>query len=69
MNSKQRPRELSGDVYFGSQVWTVIMSADGGSIIERNGRKRGVDNRDLRPVTADDEFRSAAYRGLPNVTR
>jgi hypothetical protein len=57
------------DVYYGSQVWTVQLSADGGSIIARNGHRKGVDNRDLRAVTDDDAFRGAPYLGLPNVTR
>jgi hypothetical protein len=54
-------------VYFGSQVWTVGMEVQGLAQITRGDQTRYVGINDLRPVTAQDEFRSAAFAYLKHT--
>jgi hypothetical protein len=51
-------------VYFGSQVWTVGMEFEGLAQITRGDRTRYIATADLRAVTAEDEFRGAAFAYL-----
>lgn len=51
-------------VYLDSQVWTVGLELDGLAEITRNGHTRFVGVDVLSPVTAQDEFRGAAFAYL-----
>jgi hypothetical protein len=62
------------EVYHGPYVYRVEQvaastSGEYGAILTRFGAKSFALCDDLRPVTADDTFRGAAYAGLPGMRK